>query len=393
MKVEEKRRLKKIAIMEAALDVWSCDDYKKTSLTTLAQQLQMTKPALYRYFSNKEELLDSMAEYANSLEREWFLELIPRLKSTRKEDQTRFFIESYSRAQVEGRRYVHFSSFNTLRQNKLFQLNNIKQIIEIQKILGISNRVFLLIMLYCFFMWGWHENEELQQNRTNIEKIDLILNLLNNGLAGESFRLPTAEKAETTADIYKQYRKCSNQPDLIQAVNQVIQEKGFTGVTLELIAEKAGMSKSTLYNYFENKDDMLTKTINALVKDYTEFHTQLLSQKDSFEDKLLAHLELQSVLFPQKPQAFIVLKQFMSPEIFGKIKRPALKKGFLDFLQEGIDNKKLKDILSVYEYQMIFSFFIFIERVIYQQEGETPLTEEILDWLKLLAYGKAASAT
>ncbi|MBF9018346.1 MULTISPECIES: TetR/AcrR family transcriptional regulator [unclassified Oceanispirochaeta] len=393
MKVEEKRRLKKIAIMEAAMDAWSCDDYKKTSLTTLAKELQMTKPALYRYFSNKEELLNSMAEYVNSLEREWFLELIPRLQSMKKDDQTRFFIESYSKAQVESKRYVHFSSYNTLRQNKLFQLNNMKQIIEIQKILNISNRVFLLIMLYCFFMWGWHENEELQQNRTDIEKIDLILNLLNNGLAGESFRLPSAEKAETTAEIYKQYRMCSNQPDLIQAVNQVIQEKGFTGVTLELIAEKAGMSKSTLYNYFKNKDDMLTKTINALVTDYTKFHAQLLSQKDSFEDKLLAHLELQSVLFPQKPQAFIVLKQFMSPEIFGKIKRPALKKGFLDFLQEGIDNKKLKDILSVYEYQMIFSFFIFIERVIYQQEGDAPLTEEILDWLKLLAYGKASSAT
>lgn len=387
MKVEEKRRLKKIAIMEAAMDAWSCDDYKTTSLTTLAEQLQMTKPALYRYFSNKEELLNSMAVYVNSLEKEWYLELIPRIKEMDKENKVRFFIESYARAQVDGRRYVHFSSFNTLRENKLFQMSNMEQILEIQKILGISDRVFLLIMLYCFFMWGWHENEALQQNRSDREKVDLILYLLENGLAGESFRLPTGDNAETTAEIYKQYRMRSNQPDLIQAVNQVIQEKGFTGVTLELIAEKAGMSKSTLYNYFENKDDMLTKTINALVTDYTEFHAQLLSKQDNFEDKLLAHLELQSVLFPQKPQAFIILKQFLSPDIFGKIKRPALKKGFLDFLQEGINENKLKDILSVYEYQMIFSFFIFIERVIYQQEGDTPLTEEILEWLKLLAYG------
>lgn len=373
--------------MEAAMDVWSCDDYKKTSLTTLAQNLQMTKPALYRYFSSKEELLDSMVEYVNSLEREWFLNLIPQIKELDKKDQIRFFIESYARTQVEGRRYIHFNSFNTLRENKLFHRNNMDQILEIQKILGISDRVFLLIMLYCFFMWGWHENEELQQNRSDKEKIDLILFLLNNGIAGELFKLPKAENAETTSEIYKQYRNRCNQTDLINAVNKVIQEKGFSGVTLELIAEKAGISKSTLYNYFENKDDMLTKTINAIVTDYTEFHAQLLSQKEFFEDKLLAHLELQSVLFPQKPQAFIVLKQFLSPEIFSKIKRPAFKKGFLDFLQDGIDENKLRNNLSVYEYQMIFSFFIFIERVIYQQEGDTPLTEEILEWLKLLAYG------
>ncbi|MDC7232236.1 MAG: TetR/AcrR family transcriptional regulator [Spirochaetales bacterium] len=391
MKVEEKRRLKKIAIMEAALDVWSCDDYSNPSLTTLAENLQMTKQALYRYFSGKEELFDSMAEYVNSLEREWFLQLIPRLEQLSEKEKFRFYIESYARAQVEGQRYIRFAHFNTMRQNKFFHINNIDLIQKVQEILGISDRVFLLIMLYCFFMWGWHEHEELQANRTDKEKIDLILTLLEEGLAGDTFKLPEVDTVESTQNIAREYKARTAKPDIINSVNEVIQERGFTGVTLELIAEKAGMSKSTLYNYFENKDDMLTKTINALVKDYTEFHARLLAKKETFEGKLLAHLELQSVLFPQKPQAFIVLKQFMSPEIFNRVKRPAHQKGFLDFLQKGIDDKKLKDLLTVYEYQMIFSFFIFIERVIFQQEADLPMKEEILEWLKLLAFGNRAA--
>lgn len=391
MKVEEKRRLKKIAIMEAAMDAWSCDDYKTTSLTTLAQQLNMTKPALYRYFSNKDELLDSMAEYVNSLEREWYSQLIHLLNETPQEMRIQLFIERYSQTLVDGKRYHHFNSFNTLRQNKMFQINNMDLILSVQKILDIPDRVFLLIMLYCFFMWGWHEDDILKQKRSDFEKTELIMHLLNNGFAGKSFKLPAADNPQAVSEIFMEYKESTQLPDMIQSVNEVIQEKGFTAVTLELIAEKAGMSKSTLYNYFKNKDDMMTKTINALVTKYTEFHARLLAQKENFEDKLLAHLELQSVIFPQKPQAFIILKQFMSPEIFSKVKKPEMKRGFLDFLQDGINENKLKDILTVYEYQMIFSFFIFIERVIYQQEGETPLTDEIIDWLRLLAYGYRAA--
>ncbi|MDR2489856.1 MAG: TetR/AcrR family transcriptional regulator, partial [Spirochaetaceae bacterium] len=52
----------KTDIIQAAFQVWGADFYLKTSLTEIAHALNVTKPALYRHFSNKEELLNAMYE-------------------------------------------------------------------------------------------------------------------------------------------------------------------------------------------------------------------------------------------------------------------------------------------------------------------------------------------
>ena len=92
---------------------------------------------------------------------------------------------------------------------------------------------------------------------------------------------------------------------------------------------------------------MLTQTTNTLVKEYMQYHSQLLSRGKRFEEKLILHLEMQFIMFPRKPQAFMILKQFMSPEVFLKVERPALYPGFLEFLKDGLNENKLKPVLSV----------------------------------------------
>lgn len=56
--------------------------------------------------------------------------------------------------------------------------------------------------------------------------------------------------------------------DKIQrAAKKVIAEIGFQRATLEQIAAIAGISKGTIYLYFENKDDLFGKTIEKLIDD------------------------------------------------------------------------------------------------------------------------------
>jgi len=387
MKIEEKRRLKKIAIIEAALHVWEKDNYRTTSLSRLAESMNMTKQAVYRYFRNKEDLLDSMTDYVGSLEIEWFKQTTEKLRHIPEENRVRFFIESYSKVLISGTRYVRFDSYNTLRLDEHSQRHNLEQIQEIREILDIPERVLHLILMFSFFFWGWGETQHIQKKRTNRERIDLILEVIEKGVATKQFALPRENNGTLNSIDFTSLRKSLHQNKLIQSVNLVIQEKGFQGVTLEKIADKAGISKSTLYNYFKNKDEMLTETTNILVKEYVQYHSQLLSKRDNFEDKLMLHLEMQYMMFPRNPQAFIILKQFMSPDIFSKVERPALYPGFLDFLQDGLNENKLKPLLTVYEYQMVFSFFIFIERVIYKNDEDSSHSSVIGKWLELLAYG------
>ena len=47
-------------IVKAAFKVWGRDLYRTTSLTQIARELKVSKPALYRHFKDKNALLDAM---------------------------------------------------------------------------------------------------------------------------------------------------------------------------------------------------------------------------------------------------------------------------------------------------------------------------------------------
>ena len=53
---EEKRN----QVIATALKEWGRSHFRKTSLSTLARKMGMTKAALYRYFHNKEELTNAV---------------------------------------------------------------------------------------------------------------------------------------------------------------------------------------------------------------------------------------------------------------------------------------------------------------------------------------------
>ena len=53
--------------------------------------------------------------------------------------------------------------------------------------------------------------------------------------------------------------------DIIAAALQVFTEKGFAGARIEEIARRAGVSKGTLYLYFETKEDMFRAVVREVV--------------------------------------------------------------------------------------------------------------------------------
>jgi AcrR family transcriptional regulator len=72
-------------------------------------------------------------------------------------------------------------------------------------------------------------------------------------------------------------------------------EKGFQETTMQTIAESAGMGKSTLYDYFKTKDDILLSFVEDAVYDLTEQARQIANQDIAAAEKLHqvlhAHLE------------------------------------------------------------------------------------------------------
>lgn len=60
---------------------------------------------------------------------------------------------------------------------------------------------------------------------------------------------------------------------IIAAGLEVMTRKGYANTTLEEIASHVGVSKTTLYLYFSNKEDLMVEVINSI---HHEIHTQSL---------------------------------------------------------------------------------------------------------------------
>ena len=58
--MKKTRTLTKKKIINAAFEEWGKSKFCKTSLSDLADRLNITKTALYRHFRNKDDLLSSM---------------------------------------------------------------------------------------------------------------------------------------------------------------------------------------------------------------------------------------------------------------------------------------------------------------------------------------------
>ena len=60
----EQRELKRMAILRTAAQIFNKNGFKETSLDDLAEQLQVSKPTLYYYVKNKNDILSGILEMA-----------------------------------------------------------------------------------------------------------------------------------------------------------------------------------------------------------------------------------------------------------------------------------------------------------------------------------------
>lgn len=65
----------------------------------------------------------------------------------------------------------------------------------------------------------------------------------------------------------RQRQKADRRERILQAALELIEERGFTAATYELIAERAGVSRGTVFNYFPYKESILLDHAGAALSD------------------------------------------------------------------------------------------------------------------------------
>jgi AcrR family transcriptional regulator len=73
---------------------------------------------------------------------------------------------------------------------------------------------------------------------------------------------------------------------VINAALECLAEKGFEDLTLDMVAEKAGVSKGVLMYYFTSKKDMMLKAFNAFLEYYNEMIEAIIIPNMTAEEML-----------------------------------------------------------------------------------------------------------
>lgn len=134
---------------------------------------------------------------------------------------------------------------------------------------------------------------------------------------------------------------------LFNATIKLVNEIGFASSSVSKIAKEAGVSPSTLYVFFKNKEDLLVQTYIELK------HRLAQSMLQDFDDTLPIRDIIKHVWFKtfdymsQNQQAFDYMEQFSNSPYSELVNKEVLEKEYLPIItvfQTGIEQKIIKNV-------------------------------------------------
>ena len=72
--------------------------------------------------------------------------------------------------------------------------------------------------------------------------------------------------------------------EILSAAIELFARNGFDHTTLDDIAEASEYGKGTLYNYFQNKEEIYSAIIRQIFDDYCEIHERILNGTDTLKE-------------------------------------------------------------------------------------------------------------
>lgn len=183
---------------------------------------------------------------------------------------------------------------------------------------------------------------------------------------------------------------------IAQAAKEVIASSGYQRATLEEIAQRAGMSKATIYIYYKNKDDLFLHVVEELYDAITAATAQEAETDKPPIEKLYGIVHRKMEFFERERDLFcIYLTEKHGLEVSPKDPhKRALRDMYLQgvqtlakVLQEGIDTGDLRPMdsrrLAFFLQEMMST--VLVQRI--QGKAITSVDEDIDQLLYLFLNG------
>lgn len=113
--------------------------------------------------------------------------------------------------------------------------------------------------------------------------------------------------AVSTKNSRKKLWESMTRQGIVEAVVRVLGAQGMQGLTMDLVAEQAGVAKGTLYVYFKNKQELLKATIEVSLAPLIKNLNELLDSRLPPDEKVRALVSRHLGFFDENRPLFRVL--------------------------------------------------------------------------------------
>jgi len=349
-----KRELKKQEILRQALKVWKNCIPQERSLSLLAEACGMTKQAFYRYFKSKQEILDTLVSDFQSSMEVFFTHMIELAAQTplpieQIADETLNFM-------VETNDSLLFSLQEGLAQ-RADQVEKSKGFyIQLGQISGISSHSWVWLFNFLTVI-SWKNMHGLRDMTPEWRK--KIIKKVTEGFA-QGVTLKTTERKTIEQNQWGLKPLDLPTSRLSRAFLELVEEKGLSELSLKDLADQAGMGKSSLYNYYESKEEMFRSFADHMREEFIKSRNVFLKELNSFPEKLYGHILFLSRYIDQIPAIRILMteiKNNINFTQFHKRDKEYMEQQLSGLFQEGVDLSYLSaDPLSASEQLEAISF-------------------------------------
>ena len=172
--------------------------------------------------------------------------------------------------------------------------------------------------------------------------------------------------------------------EICRAAVQLFVEKGFSETSMRQIAEAAGIGKSTIYDYFPSKDEILIAYVAQEVHRGAGAAEEIMSLDVSVTEKIrrIMRHQLESMLANKHMNLKISFEiQRLSPENLQRVQahRYAYQDRLCDLVKEGIEKGEFRPVNPLLAMRGMFSFLTTTVYTSRPTGSPEDMLEEVLD--------------
>ena len=148
----------------------------------------------------------------------------------------------------------------------------------------------------------------------------------------------------TKEEVVEEFRKQT----ICDAAMRVVARKGIRSVTVQDIADEAGVAKGTIYIYFQSRDEILARTMDGATEQLLEKLAAACQSCRSFRDLLERRVRTQLQHFEENRDFFRMYLAMAEPLGEKRLRKHATYQTYLaqleQLLREAVARKEIRDV-------------------------------------------------